>query len=246
MCMRSRQHFLMSVLTVLPFLLVLFFTGTELYLLLLFLAAVILGAMLPDADADGTPALYHKAKWLYYTLRWFVIKPVVIFFRLFVRSKHDVEDLHRGIMHAPIGILISSIFVCKILILILYLLGALSWLIVGIFFVGVFIGQIMHLLEDSLTPGGINWAFPFGDAKLSGRIYTHDLGKSAKRHDIRPFFFSTILLSINLGVIFLYSVELSKQIPFIYVLIPLAILLLLAWIFIFAIAKTESELWKLG
>jgi membrane-bound metal-dependent hydrolase YbcI (DUF457 family) len=214
--------------------------------LLVFLAAGFLGSLLPDADADGNPAI-SRARPLYYALRLLVIKPVVLFFRIFVPTKHDVEDLHRGIMHSPIGIFFSTAFIVTLLGAIMYWTNTLGWWRLSIVFAGVYIGQLLHMLEDSCTPGGINWAFPFGDAKLNGSIYTHDLQKNAKLKDVRPFFFYMILSSISLLVIFAY-INISSIVDVsLWIVYPvIALLLLFAWLFTIYVAKSDSSLWRLG
>ena len=244
--MFARQHIILTQLTLIPVVLPLFFLNFDIGVLLVFLAAVFLGSLLPDADADGNPAI-SRARPLYYALRLLVIKPVVLFFRIFVRARHDVEDLHRGIMHSPIGILFSTAFVVGLLGAIMYFAHAVSWWRLGMVFVGIYVGQLMHMLEDSCTPGGINWAFPFGDAKLNGNIYTHDLQKNSKFKDIRPFFFYMILLSVNLAIILAYTTfSFTTNISLFLIYPVISIMLFLAWLFMIYVAKSSSSLWKLG
>ncbi len=244
--MFARQHIILTQLTLIPIVLPLFFLRYDISVLMVFLASGFLGSLLPDADADGNPAI-SRARPLYYALRLLVIKPVVLFFRIFVPTKHNVEDLHRGIMHSPIGILFSTLFIVGLLGVIMYFANAISWWRLGTVFIGIYVGQLLHMLEDSCTPGGINWAFPFGTAKLNGSIYTHDLQKNAKFRDMRPFFFYMILLTINLIIILSYtSFSFMTDISLTLIYPIIIALLLLAWLFIIYVAKSNSGLWRLG
>ncbi|AIJ05141.1 hypothetical protein JH146_0290 [Methanocaldococcus bathoardescens] len=173
-----------------------------------------IGALLPDADSEGKSKLYYKYRAIYY-LMILIYDIIVLFFnnqkiKEKLKIGYNIKKQHRGILHTPIGVFLSSLLLTAIFSLIyitfsIYLGISIDFLIVLSIFIGLFFGQIMHLIEDSFTVSGINWLFPFGNKIINGKIYT--FGKDGKV-DIRPelyTWFYTVTGFAILGIVMFFS-----------------------------------------
>jgi len=133
-----------------------------------------------------------------------ITKPIVWGFGVLVSKKkikteYEVKEEHRGIMHSPIGVLISTIFLIIPVIIFMLFIKEFSFGILLMIFFGLLIGQFLHLLQDSCTIAGINWMFPFGTKEIKGGIYTFD------KQDKRPQMFSSILFGLVILIVLGYS-----------------------------------------
>lgn len=155
--------------------------------------------------------------------------------------EYEVKNEHRGIMHAPIGILISTSILTFIAFLITLIFFVESILIVSIIvFVGLLVGQFLHLMEDSCTVAGINWKFPFSTKELKGKIYTFN--KFEGKKDIRPIIYEYSLWSISIVLFFGYAFnKIILQILVVNSLILLGVILV--WLFIIYTARTDYDFW---
>ena len=245
--MLGKQHISITIATIFPFLIPMLFSDNSNYFLYFGAIAVasLVGSLTPDADCGGKSKLYYDFKIVYdimQPLQKFVIftfKQLNIKYNL--NLEYEVNNEHRGIMHAPIGILISSLVLTIIAFFITLIFFKESIFIVSlIVFVGLLTGQFLHLLEDSCTVAGINWKFPFGTKKLNGNIYT--FGKLEGKRDIQPAVYEYILLSISFILLIGYAFEIINYVlSIIYALISLAIILI--WVLIIYLSNTKFEFW---
>jgi len=134
-------------------------------------SGILMGTVAPDADAHGGSPIpealkrvrrFGKKIGLYNLFAAFVAVLYIPGLAIGIALELLVRILnlkHRGALHTPWTAMIIA------------LLGAVILLIepkIGILFIGLAIGWIMHLVLDSLTPSGIYW---WGH-KISGPIVT--------------------------------------------------------------------------
>lgn len=285
--MLGRQHISISLFTVLPFVIpFVFIQGGFLIFALIFLAAVFAGSMIPDADCGGNSILHYKVGFLDWIMKHIIMKIMVSFFnnkRVKRRIKLEVDHSHRGILHSPVGVFITSFlltfsvfilfFIYQIitidrlgLALLTNILFSKQLFILTALFLGLFIGQILHLMEDSCTKSGINWNFPFGYKVRKGMIYTYEKYKGRK--DIRPALFSWMFAIISVLTFFgfLFDVDYGKNaidfigyilykistfgpnlindsISSVTVFISIFIIVVSTWESVFIISKTNRRIW---
>lgn len=243
--MLGRHHISITLGTLFPFVIPLLFIENANHIAAFaFLVAGFVGSLTPDADCGGNATLHYKFRIVDWLMKNTIIKLVVFVFSRFVTKKYSLEykvkEEHRGIMHAPIGILISS-FMLSILPIaaIIYAKMFDVWLALGIFF-GLLIGQFLHLLEDSCTVSGINWKFPFGTKELKGQIYTFQ--KEEGRKDFRPLLYQMMLGSVSLILFFSYG--LNKMTWPLWQLYPtLLIIIIVIWLIMITLSKSKSHMW---
>ena len=252
--MLGRHHISVTIGTILPFLVPLFFMqdNNASALGIYFLIAVFIGSLVPDSDCGGNATIYYRFRWIDYYMKKVAIKLTILLFhfpKLREMVNADVESFkeHRGIMHSPIGILSSSLILTLTLMLIALTFGLSSFKVSIVLFSGVLVGQFMHLLEDSCTIAGINWGFPFKNNKLSGNIYT--FCKYYGYVDIRPALYTWILYIFSAFIIFLYAFnKINYSLWLVYLLI--FVISVLLWIMFLALSgafgsKRETlSLWK--
>lgn len=244
--MLGKHHLSISILSIIPFMIPLMFLGNPNYIsyFVAVLFSVAIGSLMPDTDCKGKSLLYYR-----FGIIAILMKPVqkftVWFFNLSkiktkLKLEYEVDNEHRGIMHSPIGILISSIIITFVLLIILLIIGQFNIVLLLFVLAGLIIGQILHLLEDSCTVSGINWKFPFGEKWLKGKIYTFE--KDKEEIDIRPGIYQNILISIMILMIILYSFNyVTINILFVYLI--LLVVLIICWIIFFKLAKEDSKKW---
>lgn len=242
--MLGRHHLAISMGVVVPFLIpMLFKQNVNLILPLTFLLAVMIGSLTPDADCGGKSKLYYNFNIVDWIMKKTVTPTVLFIFKLLSKKKvleYEVKEEHRGIMHSPIGVLISSFLLTIILLIIVLVIGAFNFWILIIIFFGLLIGQFLHLMEDSFTISGINWKFPFGTKQVLGEIYTFP--KIEKKRDIRPEIFIYSLGFFSLIILLSFIFNAIKISLIIYYIIILIIVLLIIWIN-FLLAKSKSQRW---
>ena len=209
--MLGKHHIALSVGTVLPFLIPLFFIDSAaLTYAIAFLFAVFVGSLTPDADCGGKATIYYRFPIVDFLMKKAIIKPVVFVFRMLSRNKkiklkYEVREEHRGIMHAPIGILISSFMFTIIILIFMLIFKLFNIYTLLLVFLGLLVGQFLHLLEDSCTVAGIDWKFPFGTKKIYGNIYT--FSKYEGKIDIRPKIYQYILGAFSLLLLLGYAFD---------------------------------------
>lgn len=204
--MLGRHHLMLSLAT--GFTVLAPFIGSRPDLVVLILAGIGIGSLIPDSDA-GDAAIFHESvKGLDtgmgrivngalaptfpvfgYTNRYFIYRPAVYIYNRLVFKEYQLERHHRGFMHSLLGIGTSTALTGAYLAAFLSVLGLLSPVYLTCFLLGYVFGGLMHLLEDSCTKTGIKWNYPFSDRKLKGRLRT-----TSKHRDTRiPHYFFTLL-----------------------------------------------------
>ena len=211
-----------------------------------------IGSLLPDADSEGKATLYYRYRLIYYLMTLIHEIIILLFNNHKIKEKlkigYTIEKRHRGILHTPIGaflssLLLTAIFSIAYVSIAIYLNINVDLLIILSVFLGLFFGQIMHLVEDSFTVSGINWLFPFGNKTINGKIYTFE--KVEGKVDIRPdlyAWFYQITGAILLVVVIFYSNYLPSSM--IFEIIGLGVVLnLMALIGMYFISNTNMNIW---
>ena len=208
--------------------------------------AAFIGSLIPDADSDEKPKLHYDFK-IIYDIMVPLHKLIVFSFTFFnlkekMNLQYVVEKQHRGVMHSPIGVFISSFVLTLLITIVGYLIfHGINTTLIGFLFLGLTSGQLLHLLEDSCTISGIKWLFPFGTGELKGSIYTSN--KIEGKKDIRPFLYRVILLFFSAIMLILHSLgDIDVNDSDIYFLIFAVVALI--WGLIFLTAKIDKDnLW---
>ncbi|MFH1376068.1 MAG: metal-dependent hydrolase [Candidatus Woesearchaeota archaeon] len=248
--MLGRNHVSISLATIMPFLIPLIFLESNNSIIygFAFLISILVGSLLPDADCGGKSKLYYDFN-IFYQLIIPITKLTVWTFKLSsVKKKlstkfselQDVNHEHRGIMHSPIGTIVSSFLLTLIILIIMTLIAKTNLLLVLIIFLGLIIGQILHLLEDSCTVTGINWMFPFGKKELKGQIYTFEW-KYQNKKDIRPMIYVYSLVAVSIISLLVNSFGAVNNLFLYYLITTIAVLII--WIIIIKISQSQSIFW---
>ena len=111
-------------------------------------------------------------------------------------SRGQLKAGHRGVLHSLLGVVLITALTGLYLAIALRLLGwsAPAFLALGVLGFGA--GSLLHLAEDSCTPGGIAWLHPLSGRRVRGRLRT---GNS----DFRPRLFATALGGAMWGCVLL-------------------------------------------
>ena len=222
------------------------------YIVVVFPICIIIGSLIPDADCNGEPTLSRK-----YNIVYLLMKPIyksVVWITASLSKKYPkhiyskVEE-HRGILHSLVGVFFSSFILSILLAILLFIssyfvevLNPQNIVYVFIFgVIGLLLGQILHLAEDSCTKSGIKWFLPFSKKLIRGNIATKS-EKGSKRIDIRPRKFAQILGTTGAAssclIILLWTFESE------YFLYSLGIALFIqcfTFIFLYSIAQQKLE-----
>ncbi len=199
--MRGDQHVLITLfsggLLIAPHLAVIAPTGIAALLFGLFV-----GSLAPDADATDAAIFHTRVPGLQgvtrrvadlaggvlpvfgYLIRYGVYFPVAGVFWLI--SGGRLRAGHRGVLHSLLGVALSTALTGLYLMAALHLLG---WAAPAVFTLGLAgfgAGALLHLAEDSCTPGGIAWLYPLSQRRVRGRLRTG-------RSDLRPRLFAAAL-----------------------------------------------------
>lgn len=210
------------------------------------LVAAAIGSLIPDADSDEKPKLHYDFK-VIYDIMVPLHKLIVFSFAFFnlkekMNLQYVVEKQHRGVMHSPIGVFISSFVLTLLITIVGYLIfHGINATFISLLFLGLILGQLLHLLEDSCTVSGINWLFPFGTRELKGSIYTGN--KIEGKRDIRPFLYKLFLLFFSAILLIFHSLgTIDVNESGIYLLIFAVVALI--WGLILLTAKIDNDnLW---
>ncbi len=158
--MRGESHLSISVLMSMP-------TWYLLYKLnplsmqnngfLVIIIGIAAGSLLPDIDASDAKVMHGGWSPIGRFTKKFFYKPL---------TKTDIlEDKHRGFLHSLLGCLLISAFFAPIVVasMIIWLMNPLLYFLSGLlwwFWIGIPIGFLLHLAEDSFTESGVRWFFP--------------------------------------------------------------------------------------
>ncbi|OLS21440.1 MAG: hypothetical protein HeimC3_35730 [Candidatus Heimdallarchaeota archaeon LC_3] len=184
--LRGIYHLSLSLVIGLAIFFPLISLGTEgllpTFLSLLFLLTILWGSLVPDVDTSGHSKIFYDYPTVAKFFKFGIYTPLAIILK---------EEKHRGFMHSLEGaILTVGLFLGYILIgltgvgvvLIIYppiieslltSFGNVERMVIDIYYIlvalfivglGLFIGIILHLFEDSLTVSGIEWRW-YGENK---------------------------------------------------------------------------------
>ena len=244
--MLGKDHISISIAFVTPFLIPILFLNGDVLVGVVLLVSVLIGSLLPDADCGGKATLYYRYPMIDGFIKKVVGKSIIFVFNTLVSKKkikteHEVKDEHRGIMHSPVGALLSSLMLMLPVVIFALVFGLFNFMVILAIFFGLIIGQLLHLFEDSCTISGINWLFPFSTKELKGKIYT--FSKDPKRRDIRPMLFAGILYLLS-AIIFLgYAFDMFIGVS-VWIIHGLSLIYeLTALYIIYSLAKNKSNIW---
>jgi inner membrane protein len=166
------------------------------------LFGLFVGSLAPDADATDAAIFHNRIPGLTgttrrvvnaaaqtlpafgYLIRYGEYYPAAGVF--WVLSRGRLKAGHRGVLHSLLGVALCTGlagFYCAVA---LHLLGWSAPALLALGVAGFGAGALLHLAEDSCTPGGIAWLYPVSGRRLRGRLRT---GTS----DARPRLFATAL-----------------------------------------------------
>ncbi len=219
--MRGQQHIQISLSTglvlVAPFLLL---NPTA---SVLFLVGLFLGSLLPDSDASDRTAKHgDSVLFAFDQINEIFIYPLLL--RLFHEKKR-----HRGILHTVAGVATFTIILTAITGITFLLLNIqFNFWLIGI---GLFIGGILHLMEDCCTRSGVIPMYPKYHTAFRGDIATFN------RKEKRPDQFASYLavLFVGLVVVQLYY---DVALPSMTILALMAITL--SWLGFFGICRVKK------
>ena len=199
--MRGDQHVYIS-LTTAGLLIAPWLTVLDPALIAVLLFGVFVGSLAPDADAADA-AIFHgriggvKGKRgqivnglavalpvFGYTIRYLIYYPLSLVFTLILRKSY--RHRHRGLLHSFAGVALTSLILSGYLALILTWLGV-SLALLPAFGCAFFAGCILHLIEDTCTPAGVAWLYPFSRRRVAGRVRARGLV------EVRPAAFTIVL-----------------------------------------------------
>jgi membrane-bound metal-dependent hydrolase YbcI (DUF457 family) len=187
---------------VLPTTMVLFsmLPSKEFNALIYVLGGLMVGSLLPDIDASDSKIMYGSWKGIGLFGKYLFYKPMTWILR---RRSEAFQDEHRGYLHSLIGCLLATLFFA-LPIGVIFILTAYVWLVpfglsvlIWYAWLGLPIGFLMHLVEDSFTKSGVRWFFPRGKA-YSGRTST---GKKSEYNLLTAFLITFGILTVGAWMI---------------------------------------------
>ncbi len=231
--MRGDQHVYIS-LTTAGLLIAPWLTALDPALIALILFGVFVGSLAPDADAADAAIFNGRLGGVKgkrgqvvnglavalpvfgYTIRYLIYYPLSLAFTLILRKSY--RHRHRGLLHSLPGVGLTSLLLSGYLAVILTWLGV-SLALLPAFGVAFFAGCILHLIEDTCTPAGVAWLYPFSRRRLAGSVRTWG------NFEVRPAVFA-IVLALAAVTVLIAPVVTSATAEELRLLAPLAALLL--------------------
>ncbi|NMA11371.1 MAG: metal-dependent hydrolase [Methanomicrobiales archaeon] len=125
-----------------------------------------------------------------YTIRYLIYYPLSLVFMLLLRKSY--RHRHRGLLHSFSGVALTTLVLSGYLALILTWLGS-SLALLPAFGCAFFAGCILHLVEDTCTPAGVAWLYPFSRRRVAGRV------RSRGSFEVRPAAFTIVLVIAAAG-----------------------------------------------
>jgi len=225
--MLGKDHINISIAFIIPFIVPLFFIDSgNMVLAIAFAVAVLIGSLVPDTDCGGKATIYYRFPIVDEIMKNVIGKSIMFVFSLLISKKkikaeHEVGGEHRGILHSPVGVLLSSIMLTLPILIFALVFSLFNPFVILFIFLGLLIGQLLHLFEDSCTISGINWGFPFKTYELKGKIYT--FSKDKERKDIRPTIYGGLFHALSillvLGYAFNYLTDVSTFIVYLLIVV---------------------------
>lgn len=219
--MRGQQHIQISVFTGLvltaPFLLL---NPTASVLLLV---GIFIGSLLPDSDASDRTAKHgDSVLFAFDKINEVFIYPLLL--RLFQEKKR-----HRGILHTVAGVATFSIILTVITGIVFLILNIqFNFWLIGI---GLFIGGILHLMEDCCTLSGVIPLYPKYHTAFKGEIATFN------RKEKRPNQFASYLAMLFVALV---VVQLFYDIALLSMIILTLMAITLSWLGFFAVCRVKK------
>ena len=135
----------------------------------LLLMGVVIGSLLPDADASDSKMYYMGEIIIAFAL---LMKPIVILTRVIYKLLHiPYDSRHRKSLHTVLGIIIAVSILSILINLAVFFIGWWTPYLIPLC-VGLYVGSIFHLIEDCCTKSGLYPLLPFSDRHFSGKIIT--------------------------------------------------------------------------
>jgi membrane-bound metal-dependent hydrolase YbcI (DUF457 family) len=248
--MLGKDHINISMAFILPFLITLFFLNIgNATVIVVFIFAVLVGSILPDTDCGGNATIYYRFPEIDRFMKKVVGKFLIYSFNFLIsknklKTEYEVRDEHRGLLHSPIGVLLTSLILVLPILIFSLIFNLFNLIILVVIFFGLLLGQLLHLLEDSCTVSGINWGFPFRKKELKGEIYTFQ--KYPGKKDIRPMLYSGFLYFLILLLILGYSFK-KLEIWNIYLVFSLIFIYEIVMLFLFVIiSRSKASFWLIN
>lgn len=213
--------------------------------ILLALLGVFIGSLAPDADARDA-AIFHtrvhgvkgvKGQILNafavvlpifgYTIRYLIYYPLSLLTMIVFRKIYSHQ--HRGLLHSFAGTAVMTLLLLAYLRAGLTLAGLQQDAALALFGLSFLGGCLLHLLEDSCTPGGVAWLFPASRRRISGRI------QATGRFDPRPKGFAAVLAAGGAAV---FALQYAACLQLEGIILAVAAFILL-WIAFLATARVQ-------
>lgn len=127
-----------------------------------------------------------------YIIRYLIYYPLSLIFSLLLRKSY--QHRHRGLLHSFSGVGLTSLILSGYLALILTWLG---WplALLPAFGCAFFAGCVLHLVEDTCTPAGVAWLYPFSRRRMAGRV------RAQGDFEVRPVAFTIVLVLAAVGTL---------------------------------------------
>ena len=176
------------------------------------LFGLFVGSLAPDADATDAAIFHTRVPGLRGVTRRlvYVAAGVLPVFGYLIRygeyypaagvfwflSRGRLKAGHRGVLHSLLGVVLITTLTALYLGAALHLLGWSAPALLTLGVIGFGAGSLLHLAEDSCTPGGIAWLYPLSGRRVRGKL-------RAGRSDVRPRLFATALGAAMWGCVVL-------------------------------------------
>ena len=167
------------------------------------LFGLFVGSLAPDADATDAAIFHTTVPGLTgvtrriagvtagvlpafgYLIRYGEYYPAAGVFYLL--SGGRLKAGHRGVLHSLLGVVLCTGLTGLYCAVALHLLDWSAPTLLALGVVGFGAGALLHLAEDSCTPGGIAWLYPLSSRRVRGRL------RSGGRTDPRTRLFAAVL-----------------------------------------------------
>jgi len=210
--------------------------------LAVFLVAVFIGSLAPDADSADSAIMHgipggngavrvarrHTVLILPlfgYFIRYLIYLPLSAL--LWIITFGKVRPKHRGLLHSLFGIFFMSAIVTIFLFVIFFLFFPRDFSYYSVIFgSGMLFGAFMHLLEDSCSKSGVYWLYPLTGKKASGNLLTGS----------RRNLLITAVLGIGFAAVYVrdFTATFPPEIPF----AAPVIVLFFSWVMILSMSGT--------
>ena len=127
-----------------------------------------------------------------YTIRYLIYYPLSLVFLLLLRKSY--RHRHRGLLHSFSGVGLTTLVLSGYLAIVLTWFGG-PLALLPAFGCAFFAGCVLHLMEDTCTPAGVAWLYPFSRRRMAGRVRTQGL------LEVRPTAFAIVLATATAGML---------------------------------------------